>query len=96
MLRGTFLGLETSKKGLLTARAALDVTGHNIANANTEGYSRQRVNISASDPLSFPGAFVTIRPGQVGTGATVTSITRIRSIFIESQLHQRHYEGFLK
>ncbi|MEZ5337527.1 MAG: flagellar hook-associated protein FlgK [bacterium] len=90
MLRGTFLGLETSKKGLLTARAALDVTGHNIANANTEGYSRQRVNISASDPLSFPGAFVTIRPGQVGTGATVTSITRIRSIYIESQLHQEH------
>ncbi|MCB1220530.1 MAG: flagellar hook-associated protein FlgK [Planctomycetales bacterium] len=90
MLRGTFLGLETSKKGLLTARAALDVTGHNIANANTEGYSRQRVNISASDPLSFPGAFVTIRPGQVGTGATVTSITRIRSIFIESQLHQEN------
>lgn len=90
MLRGTFLGLETSKKGLLTARAALDVTGHNIANANTEGYSRQRVNISASEPLSFPGAFVTIRPGQVGTGATVTSITRIRSIYIESQLHQEN------
>lgn len=90
MLRGSFLGLETSKKGLLAARAALDVTGHNIANANTEGYSRQRVNIKASNALSFPGAFFTMRPGQVGTGATVTSITRIRSIYIESQLHQEN------
>jgi flagellar hook-associated protein 1 len=88
MIRGTFLGIEIAKKGLMAARAALDTTGHNIANANTEGYSRQRVNIKASYPLSYPGPFVTLRPGQIGTGAEVTSITRIRSEFIDAQIQR--------
>ena len=37
----TFLGLETTLRGILAQQLALDVTGHNIANANTVGYSRQ-------------------------------------------------------
>jgi len=88
MIRGTFLGIEVAKKGLFSARAALDATSHNIANANTVGYSRQRANLQASFPLNFPGPFVTLRPGQLGTGAEVDSITRIHSAFIEAQLHQ--------
>lgn len=87
MIRGTFLGIEVAKKGLFSARAALDTTSHNIANANTDGYSRQRANLQASFPLNFPGPFVTLRPGQLGTGAEVASITRIHSDFIEAQLH---------
>jgi len=86
MIRGTFLGLEISKKGVLSARAALDTVSHNIANANTEGYSRQRVELKASFPLTFPGVGVTLRPGTIGTGVEIKEITRIRDEFIESQL----------
>jgi len=72
----------------VSARVGLDTTGHNIANANTDGYSRQRVKLRASYPLNFPGPFVTLKPGQVGTGVEVVSIQRIRSAFIEAQIHR--------
>ena len=49
----TFMGLETSKRGLFTQQSALYTTGHNISNANTLGYSRQRVNMEAT--AGFPG-----------------------------------------
>jgi flagellar hook-associated protein 1 FlgK len=88
MIRGTFLGIEVAKRGLFSARVGLDTTSHNIANANTEGYSRQRAVLRSSFPLAFSGPFVTLRPGQVGTGVEVSSITRIRSSFIEAQLHR--------
>ena len=48
----TFMGLETSKRGLTTQQSALYTTGHNISNANTLGYSRQRVNMEATIRLS--------------------------------------------
>ena len=41
----TFMGLETAKRGLSTSQGALYTTGNNVANANTLGYSRQRVNL---------------------------------------------------
>lgn len=40
----SFHGLEMAKQALFSQHSALYTTGHNIANANTEGYSRQRVN----------------------------------------------------
>jgi len=88
MIRGSFLGIEIAKRGLFAADVGLDTTSHNIANANTEGYSRQRATLRASTPISFPGPFVTLRPGQVGTGVEVSSVIRIRSAFIEAQIHQ--------
>lgn len=88
MIRGTFLGIEVAKSGLLSARGGLDTTGHNISNAGTEGYSRQRVQIRAAFPLNFPGPFVTLRPGHIGTGAELYAITRARSAFIEAQIHR--------
>ena len=88
MIRSTFLGIEISKSGLFSANIGLDTTGHNIANVNTKGYSRQVVKQSSTYPLAYPGPFVTLRPGQVGTGTEVSSITRVRSDFIEAQIHR--------
>ena len=48
----TFMGLETSKRGLTTAQQALYTTGHNVANANTPGYSRQRLNLNPTTCIS--------------------------------------------
>lgn len=93
MIRGTFLGIEIAKRGIFSASVGLDTTSHNIANANTEGYSRQRAVQKSSFPLAYPGPFITLRPGQIGTGTEITSITRIRSDFIEAQIH-RETGGF--
>src|SRR5436305_1050652 len=54
MAISSFMGLETALRGLLAQQRAIDVTGHNVANANTEGYSRQQAVLGASTPLKIP------------------------------------------
>ena len=49
-MRSTFMGLETARRGMFTQQTALHTTGHNIANANTPGYTRQRVNFAQTEP----------------------------------------------
>ncbi|MCL7743444.1 flagellar hook-associated protein FlgK [Guyparkeria hydrothermalis] len=71
--------LSNSVSGLLAVQRALTTTGHNVSNANTEGYSRQRVSMSAQVP-QFMGN------GYIGTGTKVDSITRSFDQFVESQL----------
>ena len=46
----TFANLETAKRGMMTHQLALNTTGHNISNASTEGYTRQRVNFTTTTP----------------------------------------------
>ena len=78
-MSGLFDILEIGSKGLYTAQTAIEVTGHNIANANTEGFSRQRVIIVEGSPI-------TTIPGQLGTGVMVQSITRFRDEFLDYQI----------
>ncbi|QBK25340.1 flagellar hook-associated protein FlgK [Ureibacillus thermophilus] len=87
-MRSTFMGLEANKRGLFTQQSALYTTGHNIANANTEGYSRQRVNMSPT--LGYPGAGLNapMTAGYIGTGVKTDSVQRIRNEFIDRQYRQ--------
>ncbi|HWL22216.1 MAG TPA: flagellar hook-associated protein FlgK [Ureibacillus sp.] len=87
-MRSTFMGLEASKRGLYAQQSALYTTGHNISNANTEGYSRQRVNMSPS--LGYPGIGLNNpkTAGFIGTGVEVSSVERIRDSFIDKQYRQ--------
>lgn len=78
----TFYGLQLANRALSTHQAALDVSGHNIANANTKGYTRQLPNIQAAIPL-------TIRAGgrdlTMGAGSTMNNIIRARDNYIDRQ-----------
>jgi flagellar hook-associated protein 1 FlgK len=85
IMRSTFHGLETAKRSLMTQQAALQTTGHNVANANTAGYSRQVVNMVATKPLEALGMTRSVTVGQLGTGVEFNSITRIRESFLDSQ-----------
>ena len=71
--------LGVSVTGLRVAQSALSTTGHNIANAGTDGYSRQRVD-AVTNPAVLQGA------GYIGNGATVNSIERIANEFVTQQL----------
>lgn len=84
----TFMGLETSRRGLTTQQSALYTTGHNISNANTLGYSRQRVNMEAT--LGYPGTGLNAPKiaGHLGTGVQAHSVQRIRDQFIDRQYRQ--------
>ncbi|MFC5700883.1 flagellar hook-associated protein FlgK [Cohnella faecalis] len=84
-MRSTFHGLETARRSLFTQQAALQTTGHNVANANTAGYSRQTVNMVATRPIEAIGLTHSTIPGQLGTGVEFNSITRIRESFLDNQ-----------
>lgn len=84
-MRSTFFGLETARRGMVTQQTALNVVGHNISNANTEGYSRQRVNFSTTTPYPAVGLNRPYFAGQLGTGVEAGSIQRIRDEFADVQ-----------
>ncbi len=77
-----FLGLNTMIRGIYVNQTALNTTGHNIVNADTEGYSRQSVNIATTVSEERSSQYGNI---SVGTGADVQSITRSRDIFADVQ-----------
>lgn len=87
-MRSTFMGLETNKRGLYTQQSALYTTGHNISNANTLGYSRQRVNMQATAGFPGVGLNTPTMPGFLGTGVEAGSIQRIRDSFVDQQYRQ--------
>lgn len=91
-MRSTFHSLETAKRALFTQQAALSTTGHNIANANTEGYSRQTVNMQATRPIEAVGMSHSAAPGQLGTGVEFNSITRIREQFLDKQYRNQNMD----
>lgn len=89
-MTSSFHGLEIAKRSLFTQQAALNTTGHNIANANTEGFSRQVVNMVAAKPIEAPGLMRSNAPGQLGTGVEFSSITRIREKFLDDQFRNEN------
>jgi flagellar hook-associated protein 1 len=82
----SFYGLQTSLRGLLAQQRALDTTGHNIANANTQGYSRQEAVLQATPALPIPaGGTITGAPAHLGSGVDVQAYRRIRDSFVDLQ-----------
>lgn len=78
---GPFQGISTASTALRAFQRALDVTGHNIANVNTPGYSRQRVEFGTFEPtLFFQGG-----AHALGNGVNIESINRIRDLFLEAR-----------
>ena len=71
--------VDIGKSALFTAQQAITVAGHNIANVNTPGFSRQQVTLSENRPENGS-------PGQIGTGVHAESIRRSFDAFVEEQL----------
>jgi flagellar hook-associated protein 1 FlgK len=82
----SFFGLQTSLRGLVAQQRLLDTTGHNIANASTQGYTRQTAQLVASPALVVPaGATSTGNGASIGSGVDVQKYTRIRDQFLDLQ-----------
>ncbi len=85
--------LNMAANTLLTLQRALSVTGHNISNVNTDGYSRQSVEYSSLNPQKFGQNYI-------GSGVTLASVTRNTDDFVTQQLRNAitshsQYESFL-
>ncbi len=76
-MRSSFFGLNVAQQGLYTSRTMLDITNHNISNAETLGYTRQYGVQIATRPL--PNA----QRGMVGTGTTIEQISQHRNEYLD-------------
>ncbi|MDR1429657.1 MAG: flagellar hook-associated protein FlgK [Spirochaetaceae bacterium] len=94
-MTSTFTGIEIGKRGVNAHHQALLTAGHNIDNASTEGYSRQRVEMSAFEPIYLPGLNREETPGQIGQGVIVERIERIRDKLLDQRIiAQASSEGY--
>jgi len=75
-------GLSIGRRGLSAAQIAIDVTGQNISNANTDGYSRK--SLTQVSDYRTDGTY-----GQMGFGVDVVSVNRVRDVFIDRQLNSQ-------
>ena len=90
----TFSGIEMSKRALNAHSKSLQIVGHNINNINTEGYSKQRVDLKTMIPLHIPGLRPEI-PGQIGQGVEQSQIIRQRNLGLDNQIFsQGHKEAY--
>lgn len=77
-MSSTFFGLNIGTTGLYTYQAGLNTTAHNIANAETEGYTRQIVNQKAGNAIKVNSAY-----GMAGAGVDVTGVTQERNEYYD-------------
>jgi flagellar hook-associated protein 1 FlgK len=84
----TFSGLNTAASALYASQRAIDITGQNVANVNTDGYSRQRVDLQSIGGSVVPAVWST--SNQVGQGVNSDSVVRIRDAYLEAQAQAQH------
>lgn len=82
-MASTFFGLNVALSGVVTQQRALNTVSHNLTNATTPGFSRQRVTLEAATPFSRPGLNNPVGPGQMGTGVVAAQYTRLRDQFAD-------------
>ena len=82
---GLNAALNSGRTSLQTNQKAIEITGLNVANVNTEGYSRQTPHLTPYPALVFGDYFI-------GTGVTVGSIQRSHDVFLAGQIKDKSME----
>ncbi|MCW8859524.1 MAG: flagellar basal body protein, partial [Deltaproteobacteria bacterium] len=82
---GLNAALNSGRTSLQTNQKAIEITGLNVANVNTEGYSRQTPNLTPYPSLNFGDFFI-------GTGVTVGSVGRSHDVFLDGQIKDKSAE----
>ena len=85
-MQSTFTGIEIGKRSLVAHNTGLTTVGHNLSNASVEGYSRQRVIMTAYDPIYAPELNREETPGQIGQGVTVERVERVHDQILEGRI----------
>jgi flagellar hook-associated protein 1 len=88
MANGSFGSINTALTSLYAQRRALDVTGQNIANVNTEGYTRQRANMESQSGAVSAARYA--RTDGVGSGVAVSDVQRLRDEYLENRGRAEH------
>lgn len=88
-MRSTFAGLSIAISGAWAQQRALDITGHNISNVNTPGYSRQSVMHATTMP-TYVGVSGNGNNMNVGTGVDVSEVRQYRDYFLDQKLRREN------
>ena len=81
----TFNGLEMARRSLFISKKAMNITGHNIANANTPGFTRQSLILSSLPPAGQSGTMTAGNIIRGGAGAQIQQLRQIRDSFLDIQ-----------
>lgn len=84
MIRSTFAGFNMASLALGASQRALDVTGQNLSNINTQGYTRQRLDQVSLNPVG-PSISSSQYDSKVGQGVMMTGVSQIRDPFLDIQ-----------
>ncbi|MBO5383748.1 MAG: flagellar hook-associated protein FlgK [Ruminococcus sp.] len=89
-MRPTFLGFEASKTALFASQKALDITGNNLANISSKGYTRQRVDqVSAKYHTYATKGYMGVRTALAGEGTSILGIGQTRDKQLDTALRQQ-------
>lgn len=91
-MRATFSGFESVRKALMASQISLDVTSQNVSNVNTEGYTRQRADVTAISADNTSSKFANTDCSLVGQGVNITGITQTRDQFLDTRYRKSNSE----
>lgn len=83
-MSGLFGSLNSATSGMTSAQTVLQTISHNVANANTDGYSKQRVTLETNNPFNKSGV------GQLGTGVRISGVIRVVDDAVVGQLRDEN------
>jgi len=83
MLRSTFYGFNIAFSGMMTAQRALDLTGNNMSNIDTTGYTRQRLDLNSIPSSSYVDRYAPTNKVAIGGGVNVTRVSQLRDPFLD-------------
>ncbi len=88
IVRPTFMGFETARKGMSVNQKGLDITGNNLANINTNGYTRQRVDLSSVAVNNMATRYRTSKSDMAGQGVQITGVGQVRDSFLDKRFRE--------
>ena len=90
MVRSTFASFVTAHLGLSASQRALDVTGQNITNVNTIGFTRQRLDLVSFSSGGYSNRYAFLPSNDVGQGVRMNGIAQLRDPFLDVRFRREH------
>ena len=90
LIRPTFMGFETAKRSIEVNQKAIDIVANNLSNADTAGYTRQRVDVSSISPAAYSTKISSSRIGLMGQGVEALGVGQIRDSFLDKRFRDEY------
>jgi flagellar hook-associated protein 1 FlgK len=89
----TFAAFQTASRALTASQTLLNITGNNISNVNTEGYTRQRVDLTSLSNTSLNQKFANTSKTSTSAGVEATGLSQIRDSFLDGRYRNENADN---